>query len=97
MSELLSGQLTAEDEDAVAAELDQIVADSLPEVPQKELPALPEVPDDDVQTRGRYKWKVTRVCQINFYCSTTKAEENRRTSCFGSIELTILCWVNYWA
>lgn len=93
MSELLSGQLTADDEEAVAAELDQIVADSLPEVPQKELPALPEVPTDDVQTKGIYNSKVTRVCQINFYYSTTKAEEDRGANCFGSIELYFICWV----
>lgn len=87
MNDLLSGQLTAEDEDAVTAELDQIIADSLPEVPQEELPSLPEVPTV-VQRKGKYQSKVSRVYQINLFYSITKSKENRRTSCFGSIELT---------
>ena len=48
---LLSGQMSAEDEDAALAELDQMIADAdeVAEIPDEGLvPQLPEVPSDKI-------------------------------------------------
>lgn len=60
IDEILAGGLTAEDEDEVLRELDQLIKDSMPEVPSERLPEhkelhLPDVPkgklaDNEVKT-----------------------------------------------
>ncbi|GJQ80932.1 hypothetical protein Trydic_g4749 [Trypoxylus dichotomus] len=56
---LLSGVLTADDEDAVLSELDSLIAESLPEVPSDESmevgePELPAVPSEPIkEKRGK--------------------------------------------
>lgn len=57
---MLSGVLTQEDEDAVEAELEQIIEESLPNVPKEEMEKdveLPEVPEDEVTIKEKAKEK----------------------------------------
>lgn len=55
IDELISGQLTEEDDEAVEAELEAIldVKDQLPEVPEEELPEITE--DEKVAEKKRVK------------------------------------------
>lgn len=63
IDEILAGGLTAEDEDEVLRELDQLIKDSMPEVPSERLPEhkelhLPDVPkgklaDNEVKARQK--------------------------------------------
>lgn len=57
IDELISGQLTEEDEDAVEAELEAIldVQDQLPDVPEDQLPEAPEekVPEKPRRVKDR--------------------------------------------
>lgn len=52
IDEILSGSLTREDEDAVLAELDAIIQETLPQVPESaEVPELPEVPEAEPKAK----------------------------------------------
>ncbi|XP_022312530.1 charged multivesicular body protein 6-B-like [Crassostrea virginica] len=55
IDDLLSGGLTAEDEDDVLAELDEIVKVELPEVPQDELPEVEEQKRKDRAQKSRHE------------------------------------------
>lgn len=83
LSELLSGRLTAEDEDAVEAELDQIIADTLPEVPHEEVPTLPDVPE-----KGGIRKCLRLFSQVVF--SSSEGEAEARACSLGSIELEMV-------
>ncbi|XP_046998448.1 charged multivesicular body protein 6-A isoform X1 [Schistocerca americana] len=53
IDELLSGALSADDEESVEAELEEIIKEALPDVPEAEDEELelPEVPTDEVERR----------------------------------------------
>ncbi|XP_014676459.1 PREDICTED: charged multivesicular body protein 6-B-like [Priapulus caudatus] len=60
IDELLSGSLTAEDNDAVLAELDQIIQESLPEAEEREADEVPQLPGVPTQEPERKKIKEHR-------------------------------------
>ncbi|XP_077590712.1 charged multivesicular body protein 6-like [Stigmatopora nigra] len=58
IDELLAGALTQEDEDAILAELEDIIQGddvTLPDVPTESLPEVPEAADPEVATRRKMK------------------------------------------
>ncbi|GAB6018692.1 Charged multivesicular body protein 6 [Chamberlinius hualienensis] len=59
IDELLAGVLTSEDEDDVLEELDSLIKENMPEVPENMEVELPEVPEDEI---GR-KEKAEKVHQ----------------------------------
>jgi hypothetical protein len=79
---LLSGQLTAEDEDAVLAELDEITKVDLPEVPTEKVD-MPEVPAEKLpdtigvkvkeDCRIRSGWGIVLQWGYTTYCAQRMA------------------------
>lgn len=61
---MLSGVLTAEDEDAVEAELEEIIGQSLPNIPNDVVVTEPELPDVPLTSPGKTNINLF-LCYIN--------------------------------
>lgn len=63
---MLSGVLTAEDEDAVEAELEEIIGQSLPNIPNDVVVTEPELPDVPLTSPG--KTNINLFLHYNINC-----------------------------
>lgn len=89
---LLSGALTEEDEEAVEAELDEIIQQQLPDIPPAET-ELPEVPTTPVE--GNNNCFICMRCLDLMFCRENEGEKKRtaRGCCRGSISLYSIFFV----
>lgn len=84
---MLSGVLTAEDEDAVEAELEEIIGQSLPNIPNDVVVTEPELPDVPVTSPGKTNINLLlylSILTMLFFYRTKNSYKRNKENCSGS-------------